>query len=204
MENERTTSQNRTALKIREICRRKGWNLGELARNAGISRTALYMLERGKTRNPHGSTLRKIARALEVTPEQLWQDFATTPNRQSVIRVARDKSDAELQRHFDRSTNPAVAEMAQQAPELFVGWSSQEWDELYSTFGTGGPLTPDGVEETANQINRKRETIQQLHVILETHLSEVAVKLIETLFQMACSQNCPNSTSTAGPSGWDG
>ena len=82
-----------------------------------------------------------------------------------------------------------ISEIYRESPELFTSWRPEEWDELYSMFGTGGQLSPQGVVEAANRINRKRETIQQLHVVLETHLGEVAAKLIETLYQMVRPEN---------------
>jgi len=40
------------------------------------------------------------------------------------------------------------------------------------------------VVAAAERMNRKRETIQQLHVVLETHLHDVAVNVIDTLYRM--------------------
>jgi transcriptional regulator with XRE-family HTH domain len=45
----------------------------ELARKAGISQAALVRIERNQA-DPHVSTIRKLATALEVSPEQLILD----------------------------------------------------------------------------------------------------------------------------------
>lgn len=190
-ENERIVEQDRAPggrtlmAFLRDYCRRRGWNLGDVARRAGLSRTTLYHLERGKTRRPHGETLRKLAAALEMAPEALWENMARPVGWGTAGQSKMPSSNAEAQRRFDRTTNPAVAEVHRDSPRLFAGWSADEWDELYSTFGTGGPLTRDGVVETAAKINRKRETVQQLHIILDTHLGDVATHLIDALYRMA-------------------
>ena len=76
----------------------------------------------------------------------------------------------------------------------------KNWDELYSTFGEGGSLNQEGVVEFAQKINRKRETLHKLQVVLETHLCPVAVNLIETLYEMVRIQSNPaESEDPAAP-----
>lgn len=183
--------------RIRAASLRKGWDVGELARRAGISRTTLYHLERGVTSRPRASTLQRLAQALEVDPAEL---AGKGSGGGSSIRDAADHPaggalrDAWADRSFDRDTNAAVAEVFERRPALFSGWSASEWDELYSSFGTGGPLTDEGVIHSARQINSKRETVRQLHIVMETHLSEVAASVIETLYRMVR----PESNLAAG------
>jgi len=194
------------AARFRACCLRKGWDIGELARHAGVSRTTLYHLERGMIRRPRISTLCKIAEALEVTPEQLWgtdelpDDNPSEPQAKTstsspslqIVRSPRRKTNSnnnsDWQRDFDRSTNCVVTEVYQESPELFAGWTDDEWDELYSTFGTGGPLTAEGVADATNRMNQKRETVRKLQIVLDTHLGDVAAKLIATLYQMVRPQ----------------
>lgn len=57
--------------RIRDFRYIKGWGPDELAQRADISRTALYQIECGKTETPRASTLRRIARALEIPIERL-------------------------------------------------------------------------------------------------------------------------------------
>jgi transcriptional regulator with XRE-family HTH domain len=148
---------------------------GELAARSGISRTTLYQIERGGVSRPRATTLKRIADALEIDVARLMDTDEPLPN-------GRDRRHAgEL---FDRSTNPSVKDVYEECPSLFAGWSTAEWDELYSTFGTGGQLTSDGVLQTAVHINRKREVAHRLNVLLETHLSDVAAGLIDTLYKL--------------------
>ena len=57
--------------RIRDLRRAKGWEPGELASCAGISRTALDRIEQGQISNPQATTLRQICEALGVAPELL-------------------------------------------------------------------------------------------------------------------------------------
>lgn len=170
---------------------RRGWDSGELARRAGISRTTLYHLERAHIDYPRRSTLGKLAAALELPAEQLLGEHLGS--------AAGRGPDAARHGHgpglCDRITNPIVAEVSIERPALFRDWQPADWDELYSAFGTGGPLTPDGVIQAANLIGRKRETLRRLSIVLETHLEEVAQRLIDALYQMVRPADNPEATA---------
>ena len=160
--------------RIRQACLRRGLSRGELAARSGISRTTLYQIERGGVAHPRGTTLKRIADALEIDVLRLAAPDAEAANGPEEPR----------QRAFDRSTNPCVDDVSEACPSLFAGWSPADWDELYSTFGNGGQLTADGVAQSAVQINRKREVAHRLNVLLETHLGDVAAGLIDTLYKL--------------------
>src|ERR1700712_1598789 len=59
------------AKKVRDCRYAKGWGPDELASRAEISRTALYQIESGKTELPRAGTLRRIAKALDVSIDVL-------------------------------------------------------------------------------------------------------------------------------------
>lgn len=174
------------AQRLNQLCLQKGWDKKRLAKAAGLSRTTLYHLERGSTRHPRRSTLQRLASALEVEVEELLAPPAGGEFRQRIRSSCRT---------FNRNTNTAVATVCEENPELFSGWSAEEWDELYSTFGTGGRLTPGGVIDATTRINSKRETLQQLQILLDTHLRSVVVKLVDTLYQMVCPEDSRTAPS---------
>lgn len=58
--------------RIRDLRYAKGWGPDDLAAQAGLSRTALYNIERERTRHPHANTVRQIAEALQVPIEALY------------------------------------------------------------------------------------------------------------------------------------
>ena len=171
--------------RIRQACLRRGLSRGALAARSGVSRTTLYQLERGGVVQPRATTLKRIADALDVDVAWLTDSDGSNPN--DVDR-----------RRFDRATNPAVHDVYQECPSLFVDWSATEWDELYSTFGTGGQLTAEGVVQTAVHINRKREVGRRLNVLLETHLGDVAAGLVDTLYNLVSAAG--NGTATRNDS----
>jgi transcriptional regulator with XRE-family HTH domain len=178
----RSNLQQALAARIRAECNRRGWSMGELAKRTGISRTTLFNVENSRTGRPHIETVRKIALALELPVEVLLGEESEPVHRQqsSPRDVARQQAAVQS---FDAATNPAVAEVMREQPHLFDGWSPDEVEELESLFGTGGGLTPRGVELAAESINRRRETIHKLQVVLETHLSKQAMETIDYLYQ---------------------
>jgi transcriptional regulator with XRE-family HTH domain len=60
--------------RIRALRLAKGWGPDDLATRANLSRTALYNLERERTKQPHAATLRQIASALDVPIDTLLSD----------------------------------------------------------------------------------------------------------------------------------
>lgn len=86
-------------------------------------------------------------------------------------------------RDFDRATNPEVLAVAERHPDVFANWTSSDWDELHSVFGTGGALSEEGVLAQAARLQSKRELIRQLEVVLETHLGEAATAMIRGLYE---------------------
>ena len=166
------------ARRIHARCLARGWGAGRLAREAGISRTTACQLLAGEADRPRMQTLEKVAAALDVPLAELLTGSASS-------RPAEAPTDSiSAPRAFDRRTNPAISEVAVESPHLFADWTPDDWDELYSTFGAGGALTPHGVRESAGRINRNRDTLQQTRLLLETHLSEVTARLIDTLHRM--------------------
>ena len=116
----------------------KGWDQGDLARRAGVSRTTLYSLERGGTRSPRATTLARLAKALDVTVEDL---LPAVVSPDAIRRPHLDSPDSPAtgrQQDFDRCTNPLVSDVERDSPELFSGWSDTDLYEMYSTCGVGG------------------------------------------------------------------
>ena len=57
-------------LKIARI--KKGLNQKELAEIAGVSRHQIVSLENGRSKNPNLETIKKISKALDVSPLELF------------------------------------------------------------------------------------------------------------------------------------
>ena len=163
----------------------RGWDIVELERLSGVGRTTLYHLEKGHTQRVRSSTIAAIARAFKIDVAELL-----APPVEVGKSAERRRSAA-----FDRATNPAVAEVARERPEVFEGWSTDDWEEINSQFGVGGQLTPLGALKSAEAINEKRETVRQLQVVLETHLRDVAREVIETFYRMVQATSASASSA---------
>lgn len=188
------------AQRLQTLRLRAGWKLEEVADRAGISRSTLYYLERGFTPHPRAATIHRLAEAYGVQVELLIASSDTVTMRRSTATVQEGLDHWSGAEHgashpgdslsaacrFDRATNPAVEAVAASDPQLFSGWCSGDWDELYSSFGTGGALNEEGVRQLAIQINRQRDTLQRLRVILQTHLADVVTEMIDALFRKIC------------------
>jgi transcriptional regulator with XRE-family HTH domain len=170
---------------------KRGWTMSELVRRTGINRGTLYRLERGETERPQVKTIQALARAFDISTRSLIVPFLPGNDSRADEPLA-------IQQRFDRATNPVVSEVVDEQPFLFAGWTDQDMDELYSTFGTGGQLTRQGVVSAAEAINCKRETVRKLHVILETGLRDQAVDLIDALFRLV-RVTPPASRHAGGP-----
>ena len=163
--------------RIHEARVHRGWTMSELVRRTGINRGTLYRLERGDTERPQIKTIQALAGAFDISPR-----FLMAPSLSA--DASRPEDQLTAKQRFDRATNPLVSEVVDDRPLLFAGWSDLDMDELYSMFGTGGQLTRQGVVSAAEAINRKRETIRKLHVILETGLRDQTVDLIDALYRL--------------------
>jgi transcriptional regulator with XRE-family HTH domain len=183
-----TGSPQTLGSRLRQLRQQRGITQGDLATLAQVSRTTLAHLEADKT-TAQGATLSRLAAALNlplatlVTGEGYLPDPATLPKVDTGSNAGSIEPSqlAAARFQFDSTGNPAVDRLAHRRPDLFVGWSPQEWDELVSAFGSGGELTDSGAEELAESINQNMTTLYQLRVVLGTHLRDVARKLIATL-----------------------
>lgn len=181
---------------IRAARLRKGWNQLTLAAKSGVSRTTLFQMERGAIPTPRAATLHRLAVALEIpvallNPQQASSAVAEVAQRPQQTAVAASE--------FDRQTNPYVDVVAQQYPQLFSAFVPDDWDELYSSFGTGGALTEEGVLEASIKISRKRETLRKVSILLETHLAEPTRAMVDSLFQLVEVPSPADETRPAQP-----
>lgn len=174
------------AARVRLERMNRGWDVVELERRSGVGRTTLYHLEKGHTQRVRSSTIAAIAKAFDLEVEQ----FLSSADPAQISERRRAAA-------FDRSTNPAVADVARERPEVFEGWTAHDWEEINSQFGVGGQMTPLGALKSAEAINEKRETIRQLQVVLDTHLRDVAREVIETFYRMVQATSATASSVAA-------
>ncbi len=192
--------------RIFSLCVQRGWDIGRLAREANVSRTTLHHWQQGKTTRPRNLTIYKLAEALQVDPASLLGGVtaptpvtAAVPASLPAVFASSQVSEGERAgcrdledqaRLFDRQTNWAIQSVCEQTPSLFEEWDESQWDELFSSFGTGGEMNEEGIRQEAAAINARKETVYQLQIVLETHLAEAARGVIRALYEsIQCDEN---------------
>lgn len=168
------------ALLRRERVRRR-WNQAELAGRAGVSRTTVCQIEQGAVATPHAATVSKLFQALELNASGQPDSDRGKPADVASIEGAVSQAAFEC----DRATNPAVRQTFEAHREWFQNWDGGDWDELVSSFGCGGGLNEIGVAEAARAINQRKEIVQKLRVVLDTHLGAAAIAMIDALYREA-------------------
>ena len=68
-------------------------------------------------------------------------------------------------------------------PDLFAGWTAEEFAELTSRFGIGGELTEAGALQEAQKMNTTRAVMQRARVVMETPQAELLTELIDLLYE---------------------
>lgn len=153
------------ATNVRRLMARSGMTLHELVASTGLSQRTVKAILQGRGK-PHARTLNRLAAGFGVQADELFQSASSLAHR-----------------HFDQTTNPLVAELLSERPELFEGWTVDDFDELYSRFGTGGALTPTGAADAVRIMNRKRVIHRQVALLLETNEADFLMELVSLLYQ---------------------
>lgn len=174
---------------------RKGWNLSVLASKAGVSRTTLFQMERGAVPSPRAATLHRLAVALEIPVAQLNpQEQSPAEWRSNGLMPPELSTKTEL----DRRVNPYVDVLVQQFPQVFAGFTPDDWGELYNSFGNAAAMNEENLLQAATNIAHKRETLRRLSMLLETHLAAAAAAMINGLFDLAHLSHASESPLPAG------
>lgn len=153
------------AANLHRLIAEQGLTLREVSDRTGVDERTLKAILKGDNR-PQPRTLHRLAEGLGVAIEEFFQDPALLARRA-----------------FDRQTNPAVDEVIQDFPDLFAGWHQADYDELYSRFGHGGALTPDGARQVVEAMNAHREVHRQVAMLLESDDSQLLTEFVAMLYK---------------------
>lgn len=151
---------------LRRLMARDGLTVEMLIDRTRLNRRTIKSLLQGRATRPHAKTLNRLATGLDVCVDELFQNPSTLAQRQ-----------------FDRQTNPAVDELAARQPQLFAGWTREDFDELYSRVGTGGALTITGARQVAEAMNHKRQLQAKISLLLESSEADLLESLVEALYR---------------------
>ena len=153
---------------VKRLMVRLDMKLADVVQATGLDERTVRSILRGTTR-PHARTLHKLATGLGVDPDELFHD----PREASIA--------------FDRAANPAVAHVISSHPEIFAQWTSADFEELFSRVAVGGELTEHGALQAAQAMNRRRELIKQVAVILDSGEADILRDFIAMLYRRVTS-----------------
>ncbi len=148
---------------LKQLMGAEGLSVRELAQRSGLGERTVRAALSGNNK-PHLRTIQRLAEGLDATVGDLLHNSSETDHQ-----------------NFDRRTNPALEEVLQSEPKLFLGWTEVDFDELQSRVGAGGALTEEGTIATARQMNHQRRVREKLDLILESSHAELIGRIIELL-----------------------
>jgi len=160
------------ATNVRRLMARDGLTFSGVVEATGLDERTVRGLVRGAN-NPHARTLHKFASGLGIEIDELFQPVG-----------------GRARQAFDRATNPVVQSVVDENAAMFTAWSETDFDELYSQFGAGGPLSEEGVVAAAEAINAKRSLLRQVCVILESSEAELLSDFVTLLYRRATENDC--------------
>jgi transcriptional regulator with XRE-family HTH domain len=155
------------------------WNMtqADVVEATGLDERTLRSFIRGDAR-PHARTLHKLASGLGVEVDELFHD----PRQPAA---------------FDRATNPAVAQVVHDHPEVFADWTPAEFDELFSRVAVGGELSEEGALAAAEAMNDRRQLMNQAALILESDQADLLREFVALLYRRATT--LPGCKTTSAP-----
>jgi transcriptional regulator with XRE-family HTH domain len=117
--------------RIRSLRTARGLSQEEAARRSGIGLKSYGDLERGRTRDPHYSTLRGVARALDVGVEDLLEEPALAGKAEASQETGHTEAEVEEeQRPDDEVTRRRIYSGLAEARALLLESTAELWDRL--------------------------------------------------------------------------
>src|SRR5262245_17437114 len=169
--------------KIARLVEERGWNQEDFARVTQLNRqTVRQILLQNGERRLRNATIGACAKALGLSVSELRD----RPLEQLLVRMNRHSmpdGEEQVRRLYEQAAQPELQAWIEAHPERARQFTAEEIDELISLQGTGGPLTPAGVEHFAAVIERKRRLLQQVHAVAGTEYLELLEKFVGLLYE---------------------
>jgi transcriptional regulator with XRE-family HTH domain len=171
------------AYKIARLVEERGWNQEDFARIAQLNRqTIRQILQPHGPRRLRNGTVSRCARALGLSVNEL----RNLPLERLLPRMNNPRpndGDDNLRHLYELATQPEFLAWIERNPERARRLTDDEIDELLSLQGTGGPMTPLGVEHFVAVIERRRKLIEQINAIAGTEYLDVLEKLVALMYE---------------------
>lgn len=154
------------ATNIRRLMAKYDLKYTDVIESTGIDERTLRNIMK-KRAQPHARTVKKIADGLGVELDELYKpvDFTSSANA------------------FDEATNTLVSIVVERNPEIFEDWTYHDFEEIYSTFGTGGQLTETGILATARSMNTIRELKHMFAVVMQSSDAELLAVVVREMYR---------------------
>jgi transcriptional regulator with XRE-family HTH domain len=192
--NDASVQQNNLCTKIARLVEERGWNQEDFARLAELNRLTVRSIFQGSPRRLHNATVAGCARALglsvhdlrELSLEKLLPRMQTVnPPEASPSSLQEEPASvpsADVNRLYENATQPELLAWAENNRDRADQLSPEDWDELLSLQGTGGPLTSLGVNHFVDQIERRRRLTEKVATIAGTDYIDLLEQFVETLY----------------------
>lgn len=176
--------------RVRRLRKERGLSQEAVARRTGVGLKAYGDLERGRTHDPHYSTLRDIAAALgvpvtellseEVTGEAVPLDKAPRRSGSQELADAADKL-LILGHHLLETWESELPDRAEAGDDEWLGNISATWTLFsqinYKVLKAVGPHGLNNLEGWSAKYMDVNATIRRLNEAISEHTEEDAVKL---------------------------
>ena len=166
--------------KIARLVQERGWNLEEFARHAELNRLTVRSIIHGGQRRLHNATVAACARALGLGVD----DLRRLPLERLLLRMHGPAPPREsMRRLYEAASQPELAAWMERHPERAARLAPDEIDELLSLQGTGGPLTPIGVAQAVERVERKRRLLDQAAIVASTEYIDVLEAMVALMYE---------------------
>ncbi len=166
--------------KISRLAQELGWNQQTFARLTKLNRLTIAHILGGQPHRLHNATVQACALAFGIGPYEL----RTESIERLLPKVRPTRSAAEQRRRlFEQAMQPEVRLWMEQHPDRAAELTAEELDELMSLQGVGGPLTPFGVAEFVQRLERRRSLIQKVIAVSGTEYVEMLEAFVQLLFE---------------------
>lgn len=171
------------ARKIAKLVEERGWNQEDFARSSGLNRhTVRQILNVGPQRRLRNATVSQCAEALGLTVNEL----RTLPLERLLPRMhGKPPADQEALNLLRTSANlPEFVAWLERNPDRAAEFRSDEIGELLAMQEAGGAMERLGVEQCVANVERRRELLLQVKMILTTEY----IGLLEQVVELVCDK----------------
>ena len=166
------------ANKISKLVEERGWNQEDFAKFSRLNRhTVRQILHAGPQRRLRNATVSQCADALGLTVNEL----RTLPLERLLPRMhGKPPADEEALKLLHKSaTLPELTAWLERNPERAAAFRADEITDLIAMQDAGGPMERLGVEQCVENVERKRELLARVKMIVSTEYIDLLEQVVD-------------------------